>query len=132
MKIKKHVICPQRVRQVPPQFSWIDQRLVRERHYLQECSVQALALYLVLLTVSDAEGLSYYSAATLGRMLRLSAEQLSQARGQLERAQLIAYKHPLYQALSLDAPQTLELSGERSRQSLSAGEILRKIVGGES
>jgi hypothetical protein len=106
--------------------------LVRERHYLQECSVQALALYLVLLTVSDAEGLSYYSAATLGRMLRLSAEQLSQARGQLERAQLIAYKHPLYQALSLDAPQTLELSGERSRQSLSAGEILRKIVGGES
>ena len=81
MKIKKHVICPQRVRQVPPQFSWIDQRLVRERHYLQECSVQALALYLVLLTVSDAEGLSYYSAATLGRMLRLSAEQLGQARG---------------------------------------------------
>ena len=45
---------------------------------------------------------------------------------------MIAYKHPLYQALSLDAPQTLELSGERSRQSLSAGEILRKIVGGES
>lgn len=131
MKIKKHVICPQRVRQVPPQFSWIDQRLVREGRYLRECSVQALALYLVLLTVSDAEGLSYYSSATLGRMLRLSAEQLSQARGELERAQLIAYKHPLYQALSLEDPGPLAETGKRSNQSLSAAEILRKIAGGK-
>jgi hypothetical protein len=26
------LLCPQRLRKLPPQFSWIDQRLVREQH----------------------------------------------------------------------------------------------------
>ena len=131
MTIKKRVLCTQRVRRVPPQFSWIDQRLVRERRYLQECSAQALALYLVLVTVCDAEGLSYYSEATLQRMLRLSSEQLGQAREQLTRAGLILYERPLYQVLSLDDLQARPASENRSHQSLSAAEILRQIVGGE-
>ncbi len=48
---------------MPSQFSWVDQRLVRERH-IERCDVQALALYLFLVTVADAQGLSYYSDAT--------------------------------------------------------------------
>ena len=76
MKIEKRVLCPQRLRQVPSQFSWIDQRLVRQGKYLAGCSVRALALYLILVTVCDAEGLSYYSDRTLQRMLGLSADQL--------------------------------------------------------
>ena len=28
----KRLLCPQRLRTVPHQFSWIDQRLVREGH----------------------------------------------------------------------------------------------------
>ena len=131
MKIKKRALCARRVRRVPPQFSWIDQRLVRERSYLQRCSTEALALYLVLVTVCDAEGLSYYSAATLQKMLGISSEQLGQAREELGRAELIVYEHPLYQVLSLDEPQGGPASEKRSTQSLSAGEILRQIVGGE-
>jgi hypothetical protein len=30
--ITKRLLCPERLRQVPPQFSWIDQRLVRDGH----------------------------------------------------------------------------------------------------
>ena len=54
----KRVLCPERLRQVPQRFSWIDQRLVRDGHIAQ-CGPQALALYLLLVTVADAQGLSY-------------------------------------------------------------------------
>ena len=132
MNIKKRILCPERLRRIPGQFSWIDQRVVRDR-YLQACDHGALALYLVLVTVADAEGLSYYAEATLERMLALEHAQLLNARQQLCRAGLIAYQKPLYQVLSLELP--LEASGvgepaARSAQSASAGQILRRILGG--
>ena len=43
-------------RHVPPQFSWVDQRLVRD-HYIDQLSSPACALYLFLVTVADAQGL---------------------------------------------------------------------------
>ena len=97
----KRVLRPERLRQVPPQFSWIDQRLVRDRH-LERCDAQALALYLVLITVADAQGLSYYGEASLMRLLSMPAVRLIQARADLIRLDLIAYERPLYQVLSLD------------------------------
>lgn len=132
MKIKKRILSPQRLRRIPGQFSWIDQRLVRDR-YLQQCDHGALALYLVLVTVSDAEGLSYYSQATLERMLNMEAAQLLNARDQLIRAGLIVYDKPLYQVLSLELP--LEGTGvieplTRSGQSAPVADILRRILGG--
>lgn len=100
---RKRVLRPDRLRRVPPQFSWIDQRLVREQH-IERCDVQALALYLVLVTVADAQGLSYYGEASLARMLSLPAARLIQARADLMRLDLIAYEAAIYQVLSLDAP----------------------------
>jgi hypothetical protein len=81
----KRLLCPERLRQVPRQFSWIDQRLVREGH-IARCNPQALALYLFLVTVADAEGLSYYSDAKAARLLSLSGSELREARGYLLRA----------------------------------------------
>jgi hypothetical protein len=43
--IRKRLLCPERLRQVPPQFSWVDHRLVRDRHIAGK-SAEALALYL--------------------------------------------------------------------------------------
>jgi hypothetical protein len=106
----KRVLRPERLRQVPPQFSWIDQRLVRDRH-LEHCDVQALALYLVLVTVADAQGLSYYGEASLTRLLSMPAARLSQARADLILLDLIAYERPLYQVLSLDPPATPRVPG---------------------
>jgi hypothetical protein len=99
----KRVLSPDRLRRVPAQFSWLDQRLVRDRH-CERCDVHALALYLVLVSVADAQGLSYYGEATLARLLSMQAERLIQARADLIRLDLIAYERPLYQVLSLDPP----------------------------
>lgn len=98
--IEKHVLCPERVRRVPAHFSWIDHRLVRDR-YLLRADAKAWALYLVLVTVGDEHGLSYYSDGALGRLLSLSPEEIRAARGQLVAASLVAHAAPLYQVLAL-------------------------------
>ncbi len=116
----KRVLCPERVRQIPSQFSWVDHRLVRD-HYLERCDPPAAALYLFLLTVADGQGLSYYSDAALCRWLSISATRLSQARADLVRIGLVAYQRPLYQVLALDAPRPPE------GQALPATEIGARI-----
>ncbi len=93
---------PSRCREIPPQFSWIDHRLVR-LHYFERCSTDALALYLFLITVADARGLSYYGHASLIKQLKFSTTRFMQARTQLINEELISYQHPLYQVLSLEA-----------------------------
>ena len=80
----KRVLCPERIRQIPPQFSWVDHRLVRE-HYLDRCNPPAAALYLFLVTVADVQGLSYYSDAAVGRALSMVLAPLNQARDDLVR-----------------------------------------------
>ena len=102
----KRLLCQERVRRLPGQFSWLDQRLVRERR-LQGCSAQALALYLFLVTVADAQGLSYYGDDSVCAHLSIDAQALGQAREQLMRTELIAWQTPLYQVLALDHPAPL-------------------------
>ena len=121
----KHLLNPERLRKIPPQFSWIDQRLVRERH-IERLSHAADALYLFLVTVADARGLSFYSERSIGRYLTLAADRLDIARKELVRADLIAYQRPLYQVLSLDGPQ---LGAERGTGFCSIKEIFKKIGG---
>ena len=101
--LKKRLICPQRLRRVPEQFSWIDQRLVRDRH-ISRVSHPALALYLFLLTVADAQGLSYYSDTSIASVLHIDADHLQRSRHELVTANLIVYQKPLYQVLSLEEP----------------------------
>jgi hypothetical protein len=55
--IIKRVLRPDRLRQIPPSFSWVDHRLVRH-NYVARCDPSGLALYLFLVTVADAQGLS--------------------------------------------------------------------------
>lgn len=110
------------LRQVPKQFSWVDQRLVRE-HYIDALSHPACALYLFLLTVADAQGLSYYSEPTLCRRLSLSQATLRQSRQELIAHQLVAYRHPLYQVLALRShptPHTDPPSGDNDPVDIKA------------
>ena len=100
MRIAKQVLRPERVRQVPEQFSWIDQALV-QYGFIDRCDARAAALYLFLVTVADAQGLSYYGAATLATRLHLSVPEFGAARSQLIELDLIAYEAPLYQVLAL-------------------------------
>ncbi len=103
MAVVKRVLCRQRLRQVPPQFSWIDHRLVRDKH-IRGPSADALALYLFLVAVCDGRGLSYYASKTICQLLPLDAASLTGARRELVAAGLIAYQNPLYQVLALNMP----------------------------
>ena len=123
MAFIKRVLCPQKLRRVPQQFSWIDHRLVRDRH-IGRCSPYGLALYLFLVTVADGHGLSYYSDQTISRLLPLDVAALAGARQELIAAGLIAYQRPLYQVLALDAPTPGSPRSGVGRP-LSLGDILR-------
>jgi hypothetical protein len=139
--MQKRLLVPSRVRRVPRQFSWVDQRLVRD-HHIERCDAAALALYLFLITVADAQGLSYYADASIWRLLSLRPQPLAAAREALIRAGLIAYEAPLYQVLALDAPPpTTPLSTSPPAHSCSPGatrglrslrEILRQTLGDPS
>lgn len=98
----KRPISLAKLRTVPPQFSWVDQRLVRD-HYIDRLSPQACALYLFLVTVADAQGLSYYADPSLCQRLAMTGPELHQARQALITRGLVAYQRPLYQILALDA-----------------------------
>lgn len=100
MKTVKQLLRPERLRQVPAQFSWIDQALV-QRHLIDRCDARAAALYLFLVTVADAQGLSYYGSSSLTQRLHLSDEELSAARQQLIDLELVAFSAPLYQVLAI-------------------------------
>ena len=100
--IRKYLIYPEGCRRIPSSFSWVDHRLVRDRH-ISRCSPEALALYLFLVTVADAEGLSYYSDNSVGKYLNMHLQTVRKARSELGIAGLIAYEEPLYQVLEINS-----------------------------
>ncbi len=122
--MEKHPIYSERVRQIPKQFSWIDHRLVQHRH-IDRLSHQASALYLFLVTVADARGLSYWSDKSLIERLGMDDAQFRSARKQLVESGLVAYKQPLYQVMPLDARRQPVLAVPGELQSI--GRILRRI-----
>ena len=128
--INKHLLRPERLRHIPPSFSWVDHRLVRHQH-LVRADHSAWALYLFLLTVADAQGLSYYSDPAIGRHLKMDALALSAARQQLIQADVIAYRRPLYQVLALPEDCSSGASASpRSGQVQSVGQVLRRVLEG--
>ena len=116
----KRLLRPERQRQIPPHFSWVDHRLIRQ-YRLRDCDHCAWALYLFLVSVGDAQGLSYYSDASLARALKVDMPGLSAARRQLIGADLIAYQKPLYQVLDLVDAATV-------RATPSSGSPVRSVA----
>ncbi len=133
MKPIKQLLRPERLRLIPEQFSWVDQALVQQ-HFIDRCEARSAALYLFLITVSDAQGLSYYGATTLARRLRLSDEQFAAARQQLIELELIAYRSPLYQVLALPGtvaaprptPRAPATTGATGDQPVSLAKLLQQ------
>jgi hypothetical protein len=129
--INKHPLRPDRLRQIPTSFSWVDHRLVRH-DYLRRAQPRAWALYLFLVTVADVNGLSYYSDPAIARHLNLDVPALATARQQLIQADLIAYQKPLYQVLALpeDPRATAASTAPRTGQARCVGDILRRALEG--
>lgn len=134
--VVKRILCPDRLRRVPKQFSWVDHCLVRDKH-ICGLSHTSLALYLFLVVVSDADGLSYYSDTTVVRYLSMDDLELKGARLDLCKAGLIAYRRPLYQVLAVEkSPASLPAAPceypppRTAGEATSIGDVLRQIIGG--
>ena len=102
--IRKQLLEPGRRRHIPKSFSWVDQRLVRKGH-ISAIDDSARALYLFLIIVADAEGLSYYSEGRICKIMGWETPTLCAARLALIQARLIAYGYSQYQVLELQAPK---------------------------
>jgi len=102
--IEKHLLVSDRVRRPPAEgFSWVERRFLRD--FASRLSGDAVFLYLFLAAVSDRQGLSFYSDATLAVRLRIREEAVVAARDDLVIHDLVAYQAPLTQVLSLPRPR---------------------------
>lgn len=124
----KFPIRPDRIRSIPDQFSWVDHRLVRDRH-IERISHHASTLYLFLVTVADSQGLSYYSDLSLCARLMMFTPTLEHARGDLLEAGLIAYKKPLYQILPLGEVLASKRTGAPD-EPMAIGDTFTTLAGG--
>jgi hypothetical protein len=108
--IQKQVLLPDRVRRPPAEgWSWIDRRFLRD--YASRLSHDAILLYFFLVAVSDKHGLSFYRDATIAVRLRISEQAVVRAREELVTEDLVAYRVPLTQVLSLRSPALVRRGG---------------------
>jgi hypothetical protein len=99
--IVKNPVLNTRIRKIPKSFSWLDHRLVRDRH-IESLNHSQAALYLFLACVADDKGLSYYGDPALMKKLGMNQTCLNEARSGLISNNLIAWQKPIYQVLSLE------------------------------
>ena len=99
--MQKRPISLTKLRQVPSQFSWVDQRLVRER-YIDQLSHEACALYLLLVTGADAQGSELLlGALPVPAFVSDPRRGCDRREGRLVHLGVVAYERPLYQVLAL-------------------------------
>jgi hypothetical protein len=121
--IPKHILVPDRVRRPPSEgWSWIDRRFLRE--HAPRLSHEAIFLYFFLAAVGDKDGLSFYGDATIAVRLRMSEAVVVRARDELLASDLVAYRAPLVQVLSLPETRVQRRDGGLA----SFGEILRTLA----
>lgn len=98
--IKKKVLNPKRVRKINGGFSFIPHRFVLDG-FLAALGQKELLLYLFLVSVSDRNGLSFYSYDTICTLLELSLDEYIASRNSLIDKDLIAFDGTLFQVLDL-------------------------------
>lgn len=128
--MKKKLLRVDRQRKFPQQFSWIDQKLIREKHF-QLCDAKSLGVYLFLIMAGDSQGLSYYSEASICKNLSINMIELTKSRQELINADLIAYENPIYQVLSIPSlKDQLGInckSNHKNENFVSVKEVLKTI-----
>lgn len=100
MDPRRQPIRPDRLRTIPQSFSWIDRELLH-RGFLARLEPQEISLYFFLALVAGPEGTSYWSYKHIAKLLKLSVDEvIDGSRGLIER-DLIAFRYPTFQVLSL-------------------------------
>jgi len=117
---KRRIPRPDRIRNIPESFAWVDHRLRRDGH-LAELTPFDITVYFFLVLAADAQGISYYRLETISRFLgHLPWAKIHSARERLIERGLIAFEpfspgepNGFYQVLSLDG---LEVRGFRDER----------------
>jgi hypothetical protein len=92
---------PARIRSIHGSFSWIDHRFFRQGFDHGLTRMEKL-FYLVLIAVSNQDGVSFYSDDRLGEFLDIRhRHELTSARDELVARDLIAFQDGIYQVLEL-------------------------------
>ncbi len=92
---------PDRIRSIRGSFSWIDHRFFRQGFDQGLTRLEKL-LYLVLVAVSNQDGVSFYSDERLGELLDIHHQhELTGAREELVARDLITFDKGIYQVLDL-------------------------------
>ena len=127
--IEKQVLVPSRVRRPPREgWSWIDRRFLRV--HASGLSHEAILLYLFLAAVSDRNGLSFYSDASLAVSLRMREQAVVAARDELVAADLVAFRAPLIQVLSLPERDQVRRGGVMSLSEMFRSATQTETPGG--
>lgn len=93
-------VRPERIRRLPRSFSWIDRDLLHHR-FLHRLPSEAILLYFFLVLVAGPEGTSFWSYGAMAKILKLTEDQLIEATRELVRHDLVAFRYPTFQVLSL-------------------------------
>jgi hypothetical protein len=123
LRVEKRVLNPARVRRLHDGFSWIDRRFVRDG-LIDHLSREEILLYLFLVCVADANGLSYYGDRRVAATLHIPEPELDAVRARLVERGLLAYEAPLYQVLELPGSTPAPRVGGSAR----FGDLLREIT----
>jgi hypothetical protein len=100
---RRQPLQPDRIRTISGSFSWIDHRFFR-LSFDQGLTRLEKLLYLVLVAVSNRDGVSFYSDERLEELLEIHQNhELTGARDELVARDLIAFKDGVYQVLDLPA-----------------------------
>jgi hypothetical protein len=92
---------PDRIRSIQGSFSWIDHRFFQQGFDQGLTRLEKL-LYLLLVAVSNRDGVSFYSDERLAELLEVRhPHELTGARSELVARDLIAFEEGIYQVLSL-------------------------------
>lgn len=118
-RLKPNPLNLERVRKIPPSFSWIDRRLITDNFLYYLCKDEIL-LYFFLVTVSDRNGMSFYGRQKIQRILNLSDTEFYAALHGLKEKDLVLFRFPFFQVLSL--PQRPVLSGAAMQSFLGRDE----------
>jgi len=98
--MKKRILDKGRIRSIQGGFAFIPHRFLIDG-FLSSLRSSELLLYLFLVLVSDAKGLSFYSDRAISQLLGISPMSLKVDRQLLIDGDLNAFEAPLYQVLEL-------------------------------
>ena len=98
--MKKKLLVPGRVRSIKGGFSYIPHRFF-SGGFLASLNQQELLLYLLLIIVSDRNGISFYGYDLICSLLQFTVDDYIEARRGLMAKDLIAFDGSFFQVLEL-------------------------------